>query len=174
MSELNVSNSELVTLVKIGRRNNNGDERKMPDSLRTMFDKLKMAVYSDYQTYETEDESCKPPGVIARLVDIYSLTYDEIEWLIAEAEKEDVPLSLEVVGIIQRAARMGGKVSSIAHLVDKPSYKVQEVIDSMQDDCDCPICVARRKLERGEELSSDERTNLIMAMLKVVHEQGDD
>ena len=168
MSELNISNSELLTLVKIGRRNNNA----MPDSIRTEFDELKVAIYSDYQTY-TETESSLVSEVISRLADMYSLTYEDAEWTITEAEKEDVPLSVEVVGIIQRAFRMGGQLSNIAHLVDKPFYKVQEVIDVMQKECDCPACVARRKLESGEILSSQERTNLIISIMSSMHYKED-
>lgn len=157
-----VNNAELVSMIKVGRRNE--ANFKMSRDIKTQFDRLKLEIYSEWNEYAS-NEGCMVNGVIDRIAGIYGIEYSDVEWIIEEATKEDVPLSPEIVGIIQRAKKMKGDVESIAHLVDKPLHKVQEVLDSMPQ-CNCPACQLRRKMEAGEELTPEERMGLLLMMLE--------
>lgn len=157
-----VNNAELVSMIKVGRRNEGNF--KMSRDITTQFDRLKLEIYSEWNEC-ANNENVMVSGVIERLSDIYGISVEDLDWIIDEATSEDVPLSPEVVGIIQRAKKMKGDVESIAHLVDKPLHKVQEVLDSMPQ-CNCPACQLRRKMEAGEELTSEERMGLLLMMLE--------
>ena len=156
-----VNNAELVSMIKVGRRNESNF--KMSRDITTQFDRLKLEIYSEWN--ECANENVMVEGVIERLSDIYGISVEDLDWIVDEATSEDVPLSPEIVGIIQRAKKMKGDAEAIAHLVDKPIYKVQEVLDSMPQ-CNCPACQLRRKMEAGEELTPEEQMGLLLMMLK--------
>ena len=156
-----VNNAELVSMIKVGRRNESNF--KMSRDITTQFDRLKLEIYSEWN--ECANENVMVEGVIERLSNIYGISVEDLDWIVDEATSEDVPLSPEIVGIIQRAKKMKGDAEAIAHLVDKPIYKVQEVLDSMPQ-CNCPACQLRRKMEAGEELTPEEQMGLLLMMLK--------
>lgn len=156
-----VNNAELVSIIKVGRRNE--DNFKMSRDITTQFDRLKLEIYSEWN--DCANGNVMVEGVIERLSDIYGISVEDLDWIIDEATSEDVPLSPEIVAIIRRAKKMKGDAEAIAHLVDKPIYKVQEVLDSMPQ-CNCPACQLRRKMEAGEELTPEEQMGLLLTMLK--------
>ena len=162
-----VNNAELVSMIKVGRRNESNF--KMSRDIKTQFDQLKLEIYSEWKTYESTDSW---DGVTENLSVIYDISGEDVVWIVEEAIREDVPLSPEIVGIIQRAKKMKGEVEAIAHLVDKPIYKVQEVLDSMPQ-CNCPACQLRRKMEAGEELTPEERMGLLLMMLEHAKENDE-
>lgn len=157
-----VNNAELVSMIKVGRRNES--TFRMSRDITTQFDKLKLEIYSEWNEC-ANNGNVMVEGVIEKLSDIYGVSVEDLDWIIDEATAEDVPLSPEIVAIIRRAKKMKGDAESIAHLVDKPVYKVQEVLDSMPQ-CNCPACQLRRKMEAGEELTPEEQMGLLLMMLK--------
>lgn len=169
MADLLMNNTELLMFVRVGRRNS--DNFKLSDKLDKQFDSLKQKVYAEWKVYAKDDDSMVN-GVIDRIAQMYDIDYADAEWLIQEAIREDVPLSPEIVGIIQRAKRMGGEADKIAYLVDKPLHKVEEVLDNMPE-CDCPACQLRRKIASGNATTED-MIEFLKALKQHMEESGDD
>lgn len=167
MADLLMNNTELLMFVRVGRRNS--DNFKLSDKLDKQFDSLKQKVYAEWKAYESTDSW---EGVIENLSVIYDISTDDVDWIIQEAIREDVPLSPEIVGIIQRAKKMGGEPDRIAYLVDKPLHKVEEVLDNMPE-CDCPACRLRRKMESGD-VSPEDMIEFLKALRQHMEESGDD
>ena len=167
MADLLMNNTELLMFVRVGRRNS--DNFKLSDKLDKQFDSLKQKVYAEWKAYESTDSW---EGVIENLSGIYDISTDDVDWIIQEAIREDVPLSPEIVGIIQRAKKMGGEPDRIAYLVDKPLHKVEEVLDNMPE-CDCPACRLRRKIAAGNA-STEDMIEFLKALRQHMEESGDD
>lgn len=167
MTDLGMNNNELLMFVRVGRRNI--DNFKLSGKLNKQFDCLKQKVYDDWKVYESTDSWDK---IIKNLSVIHDIPTDDVDWIIQEAMREDVCLSPEIVGIIQRAGRMGGKADSIAYLVDKPLRKVEEVLDNIPE-CDCPACRLRRKMESGDA-SPEDMIEFLKSLKQHMEESGDD
>ena len=169
MADLLMNNNELLMFVRVGRRNSHNF--KLSDKLDKQFDSLKQKVYAEWKVYAKDDDSMVN-GVIDRIAEMYNIDYADAEWIIQEAIREDVPLSPEIVGIIQRAKKMGGEPDRIAYLVDKPLHKVEEVLDNMPE-CDCPACRLRRKIAAGNA-SAEDMIKFLKALRQHMEESGDD
>lgn len=169
MADLVMNNTELLTFVRVGRRNS--DSFKLSDKLDKQFDSLKQKVYAEWKE-RAANESCMVSGVIDQIAEMYDIEYADAEWIIQEAIREDVPLSPEIVGIVQRAKRMGGEADRIAYLVDKPLHKVEEVLDNMPE-CNCPACRLRRRIEAGNA-SPEDMIEFLKALRQHMEESGDD
>ena len=168
MADLLMNNNELLTFVRVGRRNS--DNFKLSDKLDKQFDTLKRQIYAEWITQS--EATVEGAGVVQHIAQIYDISCEDVVWIVEEATREDVPLSPEIVGIIQRAKKMGGEADRIAYLVDKPLHKVEEVLDNMPE-CDCPACRLRRKMEAGNA-SPEDMIEFLKALKQHMEESGDD
>lgn len=168
MADLVMNNNELLTFVRVGRRNS--DSFKLSDKLDKQFDTLKRQIYAEWIT--RSEATVEGAGVVEHIAQIYDISGEDVVWIVEEATREDVPLSPEIVGIIQRAKKMGGEADRIAYLVDKPLHKVEEVLDNMPE-CDCPACRLRRKMEAGNA-SPEDMIEFLKALKQHMEESGND